>query len=198
MAVLRSKLIRILLKLEARERIVLNERPLKYGSWPNVSEVLSHSSGQLCEMGWRGRLMQSALQAFRGRHNPSLPPPPAPHPSLSPWLSVSWALHAWVHEITDTLDRAEAQTARQHALLRIAHTRAQKRIHADKHRCNHMAFLYSRLPGTHNMWARKGFCSRWLLAHLLRVQGCPKTLKSLCTHTTLLFNLTNGLNASVS
>lgn len=51
MAILMSKLIRILLKLEARERVMLNERPLKYGSWPNVYEVLSHGSGQLCEMG---------------------------------------------------------------------------------------------------------------------------------------------------
>lgn len=167
MAVLTSKLIRILLKLEARERIPLNERPPKYESWPNVSEVLSQSGGQLCETGWRGGLMQSALRAFRGRHSPSPPPPPAPHPSLSPWLSVSRALHAWVHEITATLDRAEAQTARQHALLRVAHTRAQKRTHADKHRCNHMAFLYSRLPGTRNMWARKRL--------LFKMTGCPLT-----------------------
>lgn len=93
---------RILLTLEAKECIMLMSVLSNIeGVWMCLR--LHHTGAD----SWgRGRLMQSALQAFRGRHNP-LPSLPLFFP-LSPWLSVSWVLHAWVHKITATLDRAEA------------------------------------------------------------------------------------------
>lgn len=44
------------------------------------------------------------------------------------------------------------------------------------------------------MQAKKGFSLRWLFAHLLQMQSCLKILKKLCSHSMVLFNLSDGLS----